>query len=134
MPTKTPPPVVRKIVHLRWKQRLGPVQIADRVGVAASTVHAVLVRCRLNRLSYLDRVTGEPIRRYEHPYPGSLIHVDVTSSARARRWRVEGRGFGWCLGERSGGAGQKPTQESTLCSDLTTDGARAVGVCRGVFT
>ncbi|HEU5127674.1 MAG TPA: IS481 family transposase, partial [Glycomyces sp.] len=34
--------------------------------------------CRINRLSRLDRVTGEPIRRYEHPYPGSLIHVDVT--------------------------------------------------------
>ena len=38
----------------------------------------MLVRCRINRLSYIDRVTGEPIRRYEHPYPGSLIHVDVT--------------------------------------------------------
>ncbi len=44
----------------------------------ASTVHAVLVRCRINRLSHIDRVTGEPFRRYEHPHPGSLIHVDVT--------------------------------------------------------
>ena len=44
----------------------------------ASTVHAVLVRCRINRLSHIDRVTGEPLRRYEHPHPGSLIHVDVT--------------------------------------------------------
>jgi transposase InsO family protein len=76
-PNRTPEPVVRKIVHLRWKQRLGPVQIADRVGLAPSTVHAVLVRCRLNRLSHLDRATGEPIRRYEHDHPGSLIHVDV---------------------------------------------------------
>jgi len=32
----------------------------------------------MNRLSHIDRVTGEPIRRYEHPHPGSLIHVDVT--------------------------------------------------------
>ena len=39
---KTPGPVVRKIVHLRWKQRLGPVQIGARLGVPASTVHAVL--------------------------------------------------------------------------------------------
>jgi transposase InsO family protein len=76
-PRRTPAPVVRKIVHLRWKQRLGPVQIADRVGMAPSTVHAVLVRCRLNRLTHLDRVTGEPIRRYEHPHPGSLLHVDI---------------------------------------------------------
>ena len=26
----------------------------------------------------IDRVTGEPLRRYEHAYPGSMIHVDVT--------------------------------------------------------
>ena len=31
----------------------------------------------LNRLSYVDRATGEPVRRYEHPHPGSLVHVDV---------------------------------------------------------
>ena len=75
---KTPQPVVRKIVHLRWKQRLGPVQIGARLGVPASTVHAVLVRCRLNRLSHIDRVTGEPARRYERSRPGEMIHVDVT--------------------------------------------------------
>jgi transposase InsO family protein len=77
-PTKTRPPVVRAIVRLRRRLRLGPVQIAGRLGVPASTVHAVLVRCRINRLSRIDRVTGEPIRRYEHDHPGALIHVDVT--------------------------------------------------------
>lgn len=41
-------------------------------------MHAVLVRCGINRLSHIDRFTGEPLRRYEHPHPGSLIHVDVT--------------------------------------------------------
>lgn len=68
-PNRTPAPTVRKIVHLRWKQRLGPVQIADRLGMQASTVHAVLVRCRINRLTHVDRATGEPIRRYEHEHP-----------------------------------------------------------------
>lgn len=77
-PTRTSPEVVRRIVRLRWRHRLGPVQIAGRLGMQASTVHAVLVRCRINRLSHIDRVTGEPLRRYEHPHPGSLIHVDVT--------------------------------------------------------
>ncbi|WP_262847511.1 IS481 family transposase [Mumia quercus] len=80
-PTKTHPQIVRQIVRLRWRQRLGPVQIARRLGMHASTVHAVLVRCRINRLTHLDRVTGEPLRRYEHPHPGSLIHVDVTKFA-----------------------------------------------------
>jgi transposase InsO family protein len=77
-PSRTAPRVVRRIVRLRWRHRLGPVQIAGRLGLAASTVHAVLVRCRINRLNRIDRVTGEPIRRYEHDHPGALIHVDVT--------------------------------------------------------
>jgi transposase InsO family protein len=77
-PTKTAPDMVRRIVRLRWRHRLGPVQIAGRLSMQASTVHAVLVRCRINRLSHIDRGTGEPLRRYEHPHPGSLIHVDVT--------------------------------------------------------
>ena len=77
-PNRTPQAMVKKIVALRWRKRMGPVQIAYRLGLAASTVHAVLVRCRINRLRYIDRVAGEPIRRYEHPYPGAMIHVDVT--------------------------------------------------------
>jgi len=76
-PNKTPDRLKRKIVHLRLKQRLGPIQIGDQLAMPASTVHAVLVRCRINRLSHIDRVTGEPVRRYEHPHPGAMLHVDV---------------------------------------------------------
>jgi transposase InsO family protein len=93
-PLATPSPVVRKIVHLRWKQRLGPVQIADQVGLAPSTVHKVLVRCRLNRLTHVDRATGQPARRYEHDHPGSLIHVDVKKLGNipdGGGWRFLGR-------------------------------------------
>ena len=78
MPTKTSPELVRKIVRLRWRHRLGPVQIGGQLGIPASTVHAVLVRCRINRLSRIDKLVGETVRRYEHPHPGSMIHVDVT--------------------------------------------------------
>jgi transposase InsO family protein len=91
---KTPAPVVRKIVHLRWKQRLGPVQIGAKLAMPASTVHAVLVRCRLNRLTHIDRVTGEPARRYERTRPGELIHVDVTKLGNipdGGGWRFTGR-------------------------------------------
>jgi hypothetical protein len=93
-PHRTPAPVVRKIVHLRWKQRLGPVQIAGRVGLSPSTVHAVLVRCRLNRLIHVDRASGEPIRRYEHPHPGAMLHVDVKKLGNVPDgggWRYLGR-------------------------------------------
>lgn len=94
MPTKTPPETVKRIVKIRWRRRLGPVQIAGELGIPASTVHAVLVRARINRLSHIDRVTGEPIRRYEHDYPGSLIHVDVTkfgSIPDGGGWRYVGK-------------------------------------------
>lgn len=93
-PNRTPEPVKRKIVHLRWKKRLGPVQIAGIVGMPASTVHAVLVRCRINRLTHVDRRTGEPTRRYEHEYPGSLVHVDVKKLGNipdGGGWRFVGR-------------------------------------------
>ncbi|TWH37204.1 hypothetical protein L612_008100000040 [Rhodococcus rhodochrous J38] len=61
---------MRRIAALRWRHRLGPVQIAGRLSMPASTVHAVLVRCRLNRLSCLDRVTGDPCAATNIPMPG----------------------------------------------------------------
>jgi transposase InsO family protein len=91
---KTPEPVKRKIVHLRLKQRLGPVEIAARVGVAPSTAHQVLLRCRINRLAALDRASGEPVRRYEHLHPGDMLHVDVKKLGNipdGGGWRFVGR-------------------------------------------
>ena len=91
---RTQPRVVRRIVSLRLRHRLGPVAIGDLLAMPASTVHAVLVRCRLNRLTHIDRVTGEPIRRYEHERPGDLIHVDVKKLGKVPDgggWRYVGR-------------------------------------------
>jgi transposase InsO family protein len=93
-PRKTPQPQVRRIVHVRWKRRLGPVGIAGELGLPASTVHAVLVRCRINRLAQVDRATGEPVRRYEHDRPGALLHVDVKKLGNipdGGGWRYLGR-------------------------------------------
>jgi transposase InsO family protein len=93
-PHRTPPRVVRRIVSLRRRHRLGPVAIGDLLGMPASTVHAVLVRCRVNRLTHLDRATGEPIRRYEHERPGDLLHVDVKKLGKVPDgggWRYVGR-------------------------------------------
>jgi transposase-like protein len=96
-PRMTPAPIRRKIVHLRWKQRLGPVGIAALVGCAPSTVHHVLVCCRINRLSAMDRATGQPVRRYEHPHPGDLVHADVKKLGNipdGGGWRYVGRAQG----------------------------------------
>jgi len=105
---RTPAPVVRKIVHLRWKQRLGPVPIAAKLGMPASTVHAVLSRCRLNRLTHIDRVTGEPARRYERTRPGELIHVDVKKLGNIPD------GGGWrYLGKQQGDRNRQATRDRT---------------------
>ena len=93
-PRKSPQPVVKRLISLRLRLREGPVQLAARCGVAPSTAHQILVRCRLNRLSHVDRATGEPVRRYEHPYAGSLIHVDVKKLGNipdGGGWRFVGR-------------------------------------------
>ena len=103
-PSRTASSTVRSIVTLRWRHRLGPVQIGGRLGLPASTVHAVLVRNRLNRLSHIDRVTGEPLRRYEHDHPGSMIHVDVTKFANI----PDGGGHRY-VGRQQGGRNQRAT-------------------------
>ena len=93
-PTKTPDPTVRKIVHVRWKRRLGPVGIASVLGLSPSTVHAVLRRCGISRLSQVDRATGEPVRRYEWQQPGDLLHQDVKKLGNipdGGGWRYVGR-------------------------------------------
>src|SRR5579875_1182733 len=107
-PARTSEQLKRQIVALRWRKRLGPVQIAGQLGVPASTVHAVLVRCRINQLSNIDRVTGEPIRRYEREHPGELIHVDVTKFGNIPD------GGGWrFVGVVQGDANRRATRDRT---------------------
>jgi hypothetical protein len=74
--------------------REGPVHLAARLGIAPSTVHRILTVARLNRLSHVDRATSEPIRRYKHPHPGSLVHMDVKKLGNipdGGGWRYVGR-------------------------------------------
>jgi hypothetical protein len=117
-PNRTPQSLVRKVVHLRWKQRLGPVAIGAKLGMPASTVHAVLTRCRLNRLRHVDIRTGEPVRRYEHEKPGAMIHVDVKKIGNipdGGGWRFVGREQG--MKNRSATA--KRTGMRGIAGDLT---------------
>src|SRR5215204_3563502 len=72
-PRRTTPRVEQRILRLRRRERLGPARIAARLGLPASTVHRVLVRHGCNRLAWLDRPTGRPIRRYEHPRPADAL-------------------------------------------------------------
>jgi len=69
-------------VALRQSRKLGPARLAGIVGVPASTVHRVLVRHGVNRLRWMDRPTGQVIRRIETTRCGQLIHIDVKKLAR----------------------------------------------------
>ncbi|NYF58551.1 transposase InsO family protein [Micromonospora purpureochromogenes] len=93
-PNRTRPPLERKVLHLRVKKRWGPARIAGRLGLAASTCHAILRRAGVARLAHLDRGTGRPVRRYEHANPGDLVHVDVKKLGNipdGGGWRTQGR-------------------------------------------
>ncbi|MFC9282284.1 IS481 family transposase [Streptomyces collinus] len=76
-PHRTSSATEARVCHLRTSRKLGPARIGPILGLPASTVHRVLVRHGLNRLAWLDRPTGEPIRRYERARPGELVHVDI---------------------------------------------------------
>lgn len=116
-PNRTSQKVMRRIVNLRWRHRLSPLAIGSRLSMPASTVHAVLVRCRLNRLSHIDIRTGEPIRRYEHDRPGSLIHVDVKKLGNIPTgggWRFVGRSQGKKNRTATPGACRSPRRDVLL--------------------
>lgn len=116
-PNKTPQHQVRKIVHLRWKKRLGPVAIGAKVGMSSSTVHAVLTRCRLNRLTHVDKRTGEVIRRYEHDKPGAMIHVDVKKLGNipdGGGWRYVGKQQGGKNRAATGNAGRNKRRQPLI--------------------
>jgi transposase InsO family protein len=84
-----------RVVTLRRSRKIGPVRIAMLLGMPASTVHKVLVRHDLSRLSWMDRPTGERIRRYQREHPGELVHLDVKKVGKIPSgggWRVRGRG------------------------------------------
>ncbi|WP_410669435.1 IS481 family transposase [Amycolatopsis sp. cmx-4-68] len=76
-PNRTPTRTERRIIKVRVLRRWGPARIAYLLGLNPSTVHRVLTRFRLARLRHLDRATGRAVRRYEHPHPGDLVHVDI---------------------------------------------------------
>jgi transposase InsO family protein len=91
----TPPERIEAIAALRRLRLTGP-EIAELLGMATSTVSAVLARIGLGRLSRLG--PPEPVRRYERGRAGELIHIDVKKLGRigpnGAGHRVTGRKIG----------------------------------------
>jgi len=100
-PRCTPPAVEQAVLRARQELRLGPHPLGWALGLAASTVHAILRRNGCSRLR--ERPARCEIVRYEREHPGELIHVDVKKLGRIVKpsHRVTGdrrdrsRGAGW---------------------------------------
>ena len=99
-PRRTSPAVEQAILRTRAELREGPHVIGWALGIAASTVHAVLRRHGRSRL--LVRAEREQVVRYERASPGELVHVDIKKLSRIVKpgHRVTGDRSG-----RSDGAG-----------------------------
>jgi transposase InsO family protein len=86
-PRRTAPELERRVLDERERTGWGPRLIAGQVGLAHSTVHAILKRHGRSRVA---RTAREAFRRYEWPCPGDLLHMDIK---RYRRFRRPGHPF-----------------------------------------
>ncbi len=77
----TPATTVDAVCELRRTRAWGPHRIGYALGMARSTVYAILRRANLHRLAWLHRSTREVIR-YERAAPGELLHLDVKKLGR----------------------------------------------------
>jgi transposase InsO family protein len=79
-PRRTPALVEQAILRARDELREGPHVIGWALGVAASTVHAVLRRHGRSRL--VSKPAREEVVRYERERLGELVHVDIKKLGR----------------------------------------------------
>jgi transposase InsO family protein len=96
-PRRTPTRTERRIIKVRITRRWGPARIAYLLGMNISTVHNVLTRYGLARLRWLDRATGQAVRRMESARCGDLVHIDVKKLGKIPAgggWRMLGRSAG----------------------------------------
>ena len=101
IPHRTSEDRVQAIAALR-RLRMTAAEIAECLGMALSTVSAVLGRIGLGKLSRLDPL--EAPNRYERCAPGELLHIDVKKLRRIEKvgHRITGKFVGY---GRSAGAG-----------------------------
>jgi transposase InsO family protein len=84
-PRRTAVEVEQRVLGLRSRRGWGPHPIGWQLGLAPSTVHAILRRHGRSRLQR-DRPREPPVR-YEHARPGELVHIDIKKLGRIKRPR-----------------------------------------------
>jgi transposase InsO family protein len=99
-PRSVSPELIDRVERLR-RERWTGVRIAQATGLSRATVSRILTRLKLNKVRMLE--PHVPIVRYEHPFPGDLLHIDIKKLARIVKPghgitgnpRDETRGAGW---------------------------------------
>ena len=102
------------ICQLR-RLRMTGAEIAEALGMPATTVSGILTRSGLGRLG---RLGLEPARRYERSRPGELVHIDVKKLG-----RISVRGAGHRV------TGNRKSQFSVGSKRLGATGWEFVHVC-----
>jgi transposase InsO family protein len=89
-PRTTSSSQVGLVIELR-RQLRPAYQIARSTGLSPATVSRILRRARLSR--WHDLHPRPPVVRYEHPFPGDLLHLDIKGLTRFQQvsWRGDGR-------------------------------------------
>lgn len=78
-----------RVIELRQQHRPG-YQIAQSTGLSPATVSRILRRAHLNR--WRDLHPAPPVVRYEHPFPGDLLHLDIKGMTRYQQVSIRGDG------------------------------------------
>jgi len=113
---------VEAIATLR-RLRMTGAEIAECLGMAASTVSGILTRIGMGKLG---RLGMEPAVRYERQRPGELIHIDVKKLG-----RIQGGAGHRAHGNRrlkrpttkTNAAGQRENQTGWECVHIAIDDA-----------
>lgn len=98
-PRRTPDSLEATILALRLERRWGPDRIAGVLGMHTSTVHRVLRRHAVHRLSHVFPKPPRSFGRFPATLPGELVAIDTKKLGRLDR------GGGWRPAVHSSTAG-----------------------------
>jgi transposase InsO family protein len=91
--------VHEQVLAWRRQQRTGR-EIAMLAGISRASVSRLLRRAHLSR--WRDLHPLPPARRYEHPFPGDLLHLDIKALGRFQGMALRGDGRRRGLRKRCG--------------------------------
>jgi len=88
-PSRLPQTVVDYVIELR-RQHTPGYEIARATSLCPASISRILRRVHLSR--WRDLHPAPPVQRYEHPFPGDLLHLDIKGLTRYQEVLVRGDG------------------------------------------